>query len=98
MNSLSDPLGDGAIEEAEIVADVVREHRLQLGADDLPVRSRGNVPGLDQHRGRHITKDEVTVTVLHVVVAGAHFGADHQHRTGVAGADVVGSGLDPECG
>ena len=94
----ADRLGGGAVEEAEIVADIVGEHCLEPRSNDLPVRAGCKVLGLDQHRGGDIAEDEMAVAVAHVVVAGADLRADHQHRTGIARTDEIGSSLDTESG
>ena len=80
-NSLSGapmPRG-GAVEEAEVVADVVGELGLQPGSQDVPA-ALGLIAALDDHRGGHVAEDEVAVAVPEVQVAGADLRIDHQHR------------------
>ena len=63
-----DPLGRGAVQEAEIVADVVGELGLQPRAQDFPAAGRVFL-ALDDHGGRHVAEDEVAVAVAEVQVA-----------------------------
>ena len=95
----ADALFRGAVEEAEIVADVVGELGQQLGAEDVPLMLRGGLVGtLDDHRSGGVAEDEVAVAVAEVQVAGADFRVDHQHRAGLAGGHGVDRGLDTEGG
>ncbi|MCY1502878.1 hypothetical protein D9M68_369870 [compost metagenome] len=89
----------GAVEEAEVVADVVGELGQQLGADHLELVPGGGLVGtLDDHRGGGVAEDEVAVAVAEVQVAGTDFRVDHQDRAGLAGLYRVGRGLDAESG
>ena len=88
-----------AVEEAEVVADIVGELGQQLGAKDLVgVLANGIFSTLDHHGGAGITKDEVAVTVTEAHVTGAHFRVDHQHRAGLAQGNGVGRVLDAKGG
>jgi len=88
-----------AVEEAEVVADVVGEYGLQLGAEDVElVRRGGQVGPLHQYRGGGITEDEVAVAVTEVQVPGADFRADHQQCAGLTQLHAVGGSLDAERG
>ncbi len=90
--------GRRPVQKAEIVADVVGKHRLELGAEDVPMRRRSNRRILDQHSGGDIAKDEMAIAVAPVEVARGDFGADHQHAFGVARTDIIGGGLNAEGG
>lgn len=93
----ADAFGGRAVQEAEVVADVVGEHRLQPRTQDFPT-ALGQISVLDDHGRGHVTEDEVAVAVLEVQVARADLGIDHQHSLGAAGGDEVGGGLDAEGG
>src|SRR3546814_21106337 len=51
---------------------------------------------LDQDRGRDVAEDEMAVAVAPVEVSRTDFGIDDQHALRMAGADIVGGGLDAE--
>src|SRR3989338_9112747 len=95
----ADALFRTAVEEAEVVADVVAELGDQLGADDIELVVRGGLIGtLDDHRRCSITEDKVAVAVTEVQVAGADFRVDHQDRAGLTQLHAVGRSLDTEGG
>src|SRR3546814_7145382 len=87
-----------AVEKAEIVADVVGEHRLEAGAQNVPMDSRRDGRILDQHCGGDIAEDEMAVAVAPVEMARGNFRADYPHNFGVARAVLVRRRLDPEGG
>jgi hypothetical protein len=55
----------GAVQKAEIIADIVGEFGLQLGADDLPA-AVPKVFALKQYGGRHVAEDEMAVPIAPV--------------------------------
>src|SRR3546814_6362504 len=61
------------VEEAEIVANVVGEYRLEEGAQNVPMDSRRDGRILDQHCGGDIAEDEMAVTVAPVEMARGNF-------------------------
>ena len=86
----------GAIEETEIVADIVGKDRLQPCPDNRPMGVRGHILGLDQHGGRHVAENEMTVAIAPVEMPRADFRTDHQHRPRIARTDKIRCGLDAE--
>src|SRR3546814_11794695 len=86
----------GAVEKAEIVADIVREDGLEPGAEDIPMAGWSDALFLDQDRGRDVAEDEMAVAVAPVEVSRTDFGIDDQHALRMAGAALVGGGLDAE--
>ena len=92
----------GLVEEAEIVADVVRELRGELGAEHIPpaviAAPVGHcVVGAFEHQGRaRITEDEVEVAQLEVVVARRDLGVDDHDAARRAVAQGVDRVLDRE--
>ena len=93
---LADSFRRGAVQEAEVVADIVGELGLQPCAQDVPA-ARGLRRVLDNHGGGDVAEDEVAVAVAEIQVAGADLGIDHQHGLGRTGGHEVGGRLDPEC-
>ena len=89
--------GSRTVQEAEVVADIVREHGLQAGSKNVPAPGRIVRP-LDDHRRGDVAEDEVAVTITEVEVARGDLGIHHQHRPGGSGGDVIRSGLDAEGG
>ena len=90
-------LGRGAVQEAEIVADIVGELRLQVSAEDAPA-AIGQLFARHQNRGGDIAEDEVGVAVAEIEVARADFRVHDQDGAGMAAADHVRRGLQSERG
>src|SRR5215469_10203963 len=71
----ADAFGRGAVQEAEIVADVVGEFGLELARDDLPaVRAMRGVGALDDEGGRDVAEDEMAVAIAEIEMARAYLG------------------------
>ena len=88
-----------AVQEAEIVADVVGEAGFQLGVQDFPaVRALGGVGPFHDDGGAGIAKDEVAVAVAPVQVARGNFRIQHQHRARLAALHRCHGLLDAEGG
>ena len=69
------------VQEAEIIADVVREGRFQAGTKNLKPLSRLSVLlSLHKNSRAGITKNKMTVAIAEIQVAGADFRADNQYR------------------
>jgi hypothetical protein len=89
----------GAVQEAEVVADIVRIDRLAARGDDLELLRRARqVRPLDQDRGSRVAEDEMAVAVAPVQVAAGDLRIEHQHRARLARLHRVGRGLDAEGG
>ncbi len=88
----------GAVQEPEIVADIVRELGLQFGAKNLPMADRCNALFLDKDSCGHVAKDEMAVAIREIQVAGTDFRIHHQHGFRATGPDEVSCGLNAECG
>src|SRR5690606_28808078 len=85
-----------AIQETEIVADIVREDGFQLGAEDVPMTRGCDVLVLDEDRGRDVAEDEMAVAVAPVQMPRTDFRVHDERAPGMARADIVGGGLDAE--
>ncbi len=97
MSGGTDALFRGAVEEAEVVADVVGELGQQFGADHVElVLGRREIRTFDDYRGGGVAEDEVAVAVTEIQVTGADFRVDHQDRPGLAQLHAVGRSLDAE--
>ena len=94
---LADAFRRGAVQEAEIVADVVGEFRLELRRDDFPAAGLRGVRALDDEGGGHVAEDEMAVAVAEIEMAGTDLRIAHQDRARMAGRDHVGGGLQREC-
>ena len=88
----------GTVQKAEVVANVVRENRLELGAEDIPMLSGRERGIFDQDGGGDIAKNEMAVTIAPVQMAAGDFRADHEHALRISSANIVRSGLDAESG
>src|SRR3546814_16396748 len=82
-----------AVQKAEIVADIVRKDRLQLGAEDVPMPRGRDLLVFDQNRGRDVAEDEMAVAVAPVQMARTDFGVPAEHALRVARAAIVVGGL-----
>ena len=67
------PLRIAAIEETEIVADVVGEAGLQFAAEDRPCARWRDLGALDQDGDGGVAENEVRVAVAKIEVTGAIF-------------------------
>ena len=91
--------GFGTIEKAEVVANIVRELGLELGAEHIEALPRLDIVAvLDECCGADIAEDEMAVAITKVQVRRADFRIDHEHGPGAAGLDHVGRGLNTEGG
>uniref|UniRef100_A0A0N5A623 Porin n=1 Tax=Parastrongyloides trichosuri TaxID=131310 RepID=A0A0N5A623_PARTI len=88
----------GAVQKAEIVADVVREAGLQLRAQNVPAARPGLILGLDDDGRGDVAEDEVAVAILEVQVRRADFWVHHQHGLDRARGHEVRRRLDAEGG
>ena len=73
------PSGRRAVQEAEVVADVVGELRLQPRAQDLPAAAWPASASSTITAVADVAEDEVAVAVAEVQVARADLRIDHQH-------------------
>ena len=89
----------GGRQKTELVANIVRELRLQARPQnlehDLAVRF---LQRFDHDRGGSVAEDEVTVTIAKVQMTAADFGRDHQHAPCTALAYRIHRRLDAEGG
>src|SRR3546814_7588424 len=85
-----------AVQKTEIVADIVREDGLQLGTEDVPMPRGRDILILDQNRGRDVAEDEMAVAVAPVQMPRTNLGVHDEHALRMAGADIIGGGLDAE--
>mgnify|MGYP000084151766 CR=1 FL=1 len=89
----------GAVHEAEVVADVVRELGLQAGAEHFEAVLAGRgFERLDEQCGRGVAKDEMAVSVAEVQMPGADLRTDHQCRPRRATAHRIDRRLHTEGG
>ncbi|MNF90253.1 hypothetical protein D3C84_728100 [compost metagenome] len=88
-----------AVQEAEVVADVVGVLGHQLARHQLPgVGHLAIFFPLQQHGGAGVAEDEVAVSVPEIEVARADLRADHQRQFGGTGRQHVRRRLDAEGG
>ncbi|MNS42271.1 hypothetical protein D3C72_746460 [compost metagenome] len=87
------------VEEAEIVADGIREARFQFRADDLELVLRhGRVFRFDDDGGAGVAENEMAVAVAPVQVAAGDFGIQDQHGARLAALHGGHGLLDAEGG
>ncbi len=86
----------GAVQKAEIVADIVGENGLQPGTQYVPMPRRRDGLVLDQNRGGDVAEDEMAVAVAPVEVARTDFGIHDEHAPCMPRTNIVGRGLDAE--
>src|SRR5699024_237717 len=78
----TDAIRRGAIQKAEIIANVIGKACLQAGTKNFPLVAAGGVLGaLDDHGRGYVAKDEMAIPVLPGQMAGTDFRIDHQHTT-----------------
>ena len=90
--------GRAVIKEAKIIADIIREFRHQLGANNFPMLSGGNLIGLDQERRGDIPEDEMGVTVFEIQMRRADFRVDDEDRFRLSAHDKPARGFKTKCG
>ena len=97
-------VGLGAVEEAEVVADVVGELGAQLGAEDRPDRAFAAVLAalqrqiftLDDRGCADVAEDEVAITVFPVQMRRANLRVDHQNSPRLPRPHGSGGHVDAE--
>ncbi|MNO88053.1 hypothetical protein D3C76_794880 [compost metagenome] len=88
-----------AVQEAEVVADVVGVLGHQLARHQLPgVGHLAIGLPLQQHGGAGVAKDEVAVSIPEIEVPRADLGVHHQGQSGGAGRQQIRRRLDAEGG
>ena len=88
----------GAVQKAEIVANVVRELRLEPCPENLPMACRSQALVFDKNGRSDVPEDEMAVTVSPIEVPGTDFRIDDEDGSRMTGTNEVGRGLNAERG
>ncbi len=95
----ANPFRRTAVQESEIVPDIVGEFGGEPGRNDFPPVAAACVFGALDHEGRcHIAEDEMAVAIAEVQMPRTDFGIANQYRARMSGRHHVRGGLKPEGG